>query len=105
MLPLGSVFVSIYVRLVNRHEVLGMRQRLKSKLCVKPVSISRSQQKPPQPLQVGIFKNSMHEQLRYAATAMLWHDKNICHIGDGCKICNHSSKANLLLIEKGAKAK
>ncbi len=36
---------------------------------------------------------------------MLWHDKNIRNIGNGCKICNNSGKANLPPIKKRSKAK
>ena len=102
---LGGVSITIYVRLVNRHKILRMRQRLKSKLCIKSVSILRGQQKPPQSLQLWMLKNGTHEQLRYTTTAMLRHDKNIRNIGDGCKIRNNSGKANLPLIKKRSKAK
>jgi len=84
--------------------MLWMGKRLKSKLCIKSVSISRRQQNPPQSLQLRVRKDGAHEHLRYAATAMLWHDENIRNIGYGSKICNNSCKADLLPAEEHAKA-
>ena len=52
-----------------------------------------------------MLKDGTHEQLRYATTAMLRHDKNIRNIGDSCKICNRPGKANLPPIEIRTKTK
>jgi hypothetical protein len=63
-----------------------MRQRLKTKLRIQSVSVSRSQQKPPQSLQVGMPNDSTHEQLGYASAAMLGHNKDIRNMRESCKI-------------------
>lgn len=82
-----------------------MGKRTKAELCIQSVSISRGQQDPPQSLQLWMVKDGAHEQFRYAATAMLRHDKDVRDIGDGREICNHPGKANLPLVEKCAEAK
>src|SRR6266702_3958811 len=56
-------------------------------------------------MQIWMLNDSTHEQLRDPATAMLWHDKNIRHVGDGGEIRNNSGKANLSPTEKRTKAK
>ena len=56
-------------------------------------------------MQIWMLNDSTHEQLRDPATAMLWHDKNIRHVGDGGEIRNNSGKANLSPAEKRTKAK
>jgi hypothetical protein len=100
----GGIPGSICIRLVNRHEMLWMRQWSKPKLRVESVRISRSQQNPPQSLQLWVLNYGTHQQLRYAATAMLRHDKNIRNMRDSCKISNDSGKANLPSVEERAKA-
>jgi len=84
--------------------MLWMRQWLKPKLRIKSVRISRSQQNPPQPLQLWMLNYGAHQQLRYAATTMLRHDKNVRNMGDSRKICNDPGKANLPPAMERAKA-
>jgi len=100
----GGIPILISVRLVNRHKMLWMRQRLEPKLRIKSVRISRSQQNPPQSLQLWMLNYGAHKQLRNATTTMLRHDKNIRNMGDSCKISNDPGKANLPPAEKRAKA-
>ena len=102
--PLGGGFISIYVRFMNGHKLLWVRKRLKPELRIKPVSVSRRQQKAPQSLQVGMRQDGAHKHLRNAAAAVLRHDKDVRNIGYRSKICNHSGKAGLLAVGKRPKA-
>src|SRR5262245_55807800 len=62
---LDNVRITICLNLPKRHVLLRVRQRLKPKVRVESMSISRSQEKSAQSLQIRMLKNGAHEQLRY----------------------------------------
>lgn len=90
---------------MNGHVFLGIGQRLKAELRVKPMCVFCGQQHPAQALQMRMGEDRPQQQFGDAPAAMLRHDEDIRQIRERGAVSNDARKANLSLLNEGAKAK
>ena len=69
------------------------------------MGIAGGQRKSPQPLQLGVAENGLHESEAIAFTPALGHNKDVYQVGKGRAVRDHAGKGHLLVVDKSAKAK
>jgi hypothetical protein len=90
------------VRVVDRHQVLGVGDRVEAEGAVELVRIVGREHPAAQALQLGVSKRGGDQALPQPVSAVLRHDEDVAQVGEGGAVRHDAGEADLLVPPVGA---